>query len=101
LTFAGTVRVGVPPNPVSPLRVVHTRLVDVVGTGAGVSCAARGAAHFRVTPEGTVEFTGTYNLVPPNPIQPGDPAEACWGNRLSVAYTITFDAEGNVVGQSQ
>ncbi|GAA1401762.1 hypothetical protein GCM10009662_25540 [Catellatospora coxensis] len=101
LTFTGTVHLAVPPNPISPLglRIIHTRLVDGLGTGAGISCEARGSQHFRLAADNTLEFTGTYNMVPPNPVQPGDPAEACWGKRVNVAFTVELDAAGNVAGQ--
>lgn len=100
LTFTGSVRVAVPPNPISPLglRIIHTRL-DGLGTGAAVSCEARGSQHFRLAAASTLEFTGTYNLIPPDPVRPGDPAEACWGKRVNVAFTVNLDAAGNVVGQ--
>ncbi|WP_155370050.1 hypothetical protein [Catellatospora vulcania] len=100
LTFAGKVLLAVPPNPISPqgFQIIHTRLVDGLGTGTEVSCAARGSQHFRLASASTLEFTGTYNMVPPNPIQPGDPAEACWGKRLDVEFTVNLDAAGNVVG---
>lgn len=101
LTFTGRVHIAVPPNPISPqgLRIIHTRLIDGLGTGAGVSCEARGSQHFRLASQSTLEFTGAYNMVPPNPIKPGDPAEACWGKRLNVAFTVNLDDAGNVVGQ--
>ncbi|MEV4413352.1 hypothetical protein [Catellatospora sp. NPDC049609] len=102
LTFAGQVRVSVQPRPATTpdaLRIIHTRLEDVVGTGTGVSCEARGAAHFRLPAAATLQFTGEYNLVPAGPVPPGDPAEACWGNRLTVEYTVNLDADGNVVGE--
>jgi hypothetical protein len=112
LAFTGNVQVVYPPNPSSPpdpvippnpIRVA-TILRDVVGTGGGVSCDARGAETFRLDQGATdtLTFTGSYRLYPPVPILPTDPIlpqnAACRGREVGVRYVINLDDAGQVIG---
>ena len=83
----------VPPNPIippSPIRVITT-LVDVTGTGqTGLRYQATGTSIFTSTiPPSPIApvaltFTGSYKLVPPNPIVP--PTSAPRGSAACFAH---------------
>ncbi|MFE7246084.1 hypothetical protein [Streptomyces sp. NPDC057580] len=100
LTFTGQVQVAYPPDPVvppNPIQPVSTVLRDVVGTGGGVSCDARGAETFKVDRSvSTLTFTGSYRLFPPDPIIPQD--AACRGHEIGVKYVVNLDSAGQVIG---
>jgi hypothetical protein len=72
-------------------------LRDVVGTGGGVSCDARGAETFKLNrATDTLTFTGSYNLYPTDPVQPQN--AACTGHQIGVQYVVNLDSAGQVIG---
>ncbi|MGI5133818.1 hypothetical protein [Streptomyces sp. CA-106110] len=106
LTFTGFAEVTYPPGPIfppipivppNPVRPVSTVLRDVVGTGGGVSCDARGAETFQLNrATDTLTFTGSYTLHPGAPIQPQN--ALCAGHQIGVQYVAHLDSAGQVIG---
>jgi hypothetical protein len=100
LAFTGNVQITYPPVPVlppDPVKPIATVLSNVVGTGSGVSCDARGADTVRLSRlVSTLTFTGIYRLYPPVPIIPQN--DACSGHLMGVQYVLNLDSAGQVIG---
>lgn len=104
LTFTGQVQVVTPSLPAYPIGPIFppqpireiTMLSNVVGTGDGLSCGARGTAALLV-PQQELDTppTATYNLYPPEPVHPIDPITPdCRDFQVTVRFLTTLDANG-------